>query len=527
MQDDPGLPDGFEDCTEQLIGSPDAPALDRDNRPNIDVAAGRLPEITRAAIDALKAAGAGIYDRGGQLVRPVRIVEPEAADGVSRPVGALVLRPVEPDWLRLRLAEAACWRRYDGRAKDWRPTDPPVDVARTILAAPDEGSWPYLRAIARHPVLLQNGRRLERCGYDAASGLLIDAPGDWPPLPGRPTRDGAVEARQRIEALLRFYPFVSDADRAVALSLLLTAVARPVLPAVPAHAVDAPAPGTGKSLLIDAAAIVVTGAKAAVMDFGKDATEADKRLDGMLLAGDALIAIDNIEAPVEGATLCQTLTQTTRRVRPLGASTMTTVPCVALITMNGNNLTLRGDIVRRVLVCRLDAACERPEMRAIPQDLLAEVHTGRGDIVRDLQTIMAAHIRAGRPDQALSPLGSFREWDAMVRAALVWCGSADPVAVMERTRNDDPSRQALHAVLSTWHGELGSEPMTAADIVSRAEGNTDLHTVLAMVATRRGKLDTAALGLWLRKHRDARSGAYTLRRGESARGGVATWLVLS
>jgi putative DNA primase/helicase len=509
-----------------------APAPD-DQRPAIDIIPGQLAKRTAEAIRVLRDARTDIYDRGGQLVRPVRVAEPEMLDGVRRPVGALVLRPVEPEWLRLRLAEVAAWRKWDARTETLRPADPPADVARTIVAAPDEGGWPYLRAIVRHPVLLPDGRRIQRQGYDAATGLLVDATGDWPSLPDKPTRDHAVEARARIEYLLRYYPWVSPVDRAVALSLILTALARAVVPAAPGHGTDAPTPGSGKSLLIDAAAILSTGAPAAVMDYGRDQDEAAKRLDGMLLAGDAVISVDNIEVAIGGAALCQTLSQPTRRVRPLGASTMVTVPCGALIALTGNNLTLLGDIVRRVLVCRLDAGCERPELREIPQDLLADVREQRGELVRDAQIIMAAYIAAGRPRQTLPPLGGYREWNTMVRAPLVWCGAADPVAAMERTRAEDPSQQATRAVLEVWHDAIGSEPITVASLIASAEaraqnGARDLWDALAMVAMRGTQLDGGKLGYWLRSHRDCRCGARTMRRAAGTdHSSAARWQVLS
>jgi putative DNA primase/helicase len=521
-----------EDFTEALKRRKAEDGTPADGRPAIDVVPGRLAERTAAAIRALHDARAEIYDRGGQLVRPVRVAQAESLDGVKRPVGAIVLRPVEPEWLRLRLAEVARWRKWDTRTETLRPTDPPPDVARTIVAAPDEGRWPYLRAIARHPALLPDGRRITDSGYDANTGLLIDAPGQWPPLPDRPTRDHAVEARARLEHLLRFYPWVSDVDRAVALSLILTALARATLPAAPGHGTDAPAPGTGKSLLIDAAAILSTGAPAAVMDYGRDQDEAAKRLDGMLLAADAVISIDNIEVAIGGATLCQTLSQPTRRLRPLGASAMVTVPCGALIAMTGNNLTLLGDIVRRVLVCRLDAGCERPELREIPQDLLADVCEQRGELVRDAQTIMAAYIAAGCPKQHLPPLGGYREWSAMVRAPLVWCGAADPVAAMERTRANDPSQQEVRAVLNAWHNAIGSDAISVASLITSAEaralnGDTELRDAIAMVALRGTQIEAAKLGYWLRRHRDCQCGALTMRRtDEVGHSGGAKWRVI-
>jgi putative DNA primase/helicase len=51
----------------------------------------------------------------------------------------------------------------------------------------------------------------------------------------------------------------------VALSLLLTGVCRKTLDFAPLHAITAPAAGTGKSLLIDLASILLTGQPAPVI----------------------------------------------------------------------------------------------------------------------------------------------------------------------------------------------------------------------------------------------------------------------
>jgi putative DNA primase/helicase len=393
--------------------------------PEIDVVGGNFAKNVHGAIVALQQSKIPIYDRGGQLVRPVEQagVTGTSGDGVRRPLGSMIVAPVCPDWIRMQLAEVAAWRKIDGRIERWKPTDPPADIARTIVAAPDEGRWPYLRAIVRHPVLLPSGRRITAQGYDVETGLLIDAPGAWPPLPDNPTREDAQTGLEALQHLLRFFPWSSDADCAVAMSLILTGLASPILNAVPGHAVDAPAAGTGKTILVNAAAIVVTGAEAATLDYGQDPEEAAKRLDSTLLAGDAMLCLDNIEGPLEGVALCQTITQTVRRLRLLGSNAMVTVPCNTFITATGNNLCLRGDIVRRMLLCRLDAGLERPEEREIPQDLLAEVRKSRGQIVRCAQTIMLAYIRAGRPKLGLAPIGSFGEWSDLVRASCLGrCG---------------------------------------------------------------------------------------------------------
>ncbi|MDZ7752886.1 MAG: hypothetical protein U5S82_14805 [Gammaproteobacteria bacterium] len=104
--------------------------------------------------------------------------------------------------------------------------------------------------------------------------------------PASADRAAAVQAVATLADLIRHFPFGGDADRAVALSLLVTAIARQTLPTAPMHAIDAPEPGTGKSLLVDVAALLATGQRAPVLDYGRDEAEAAKRLDGALLAGD-------------------------------------------------------------------------------------------------------------------------------------------------------------------------------------------------------------------------------------------------
>jgi hypothetical protein len=519
---------------EQMIAGARAKGFHRaqaQGRPEIDVVGGNFALNVRQSIAALQHAAVAIYDRGGMLVRPV---EQATAyhPGIRRAAGSIILAPVTADWARVTLAEVAAWRRFDLRTEKWKPTDPPPDVPRTIVNAPDLGCWPYPRAIVRHPVLLPSGRRITAQGYDRETGLLIDAPGAWPPLPDRPTRDDAQAAVETLQHLLRYFPWASDADCAVALSLVLTALMSPILDAVPGHAVDAPTYGTGKSTLVDAVSIVAYGTPAAVLDYGQDPDEATKRLDSALLAGDPMLHIDNVDAPLEGAGLCQTITQTARRLRLLGSNSMVTVPCNILITATGNNLTLRGDIVRRMLVCRLDAQCERPEEREIPQDLLAEVTEQRGELVCCAQTVMAAYACAGRPSPGLTPIGSFEAWSRLVRAPLVWAGAADPVTTISRARNDDPSVQARVAVLTACHDACGASPFTVASLISLAEARAEnaaaeLKEALSLIALRGGKLDGNRLGNWLRRNRDCRVARLTLRHaGEVGATGGAKWMVL-
>lgn len=498
--------------------------------PTIQLRAGTLAETAVAAVDALRVADVPIYRRGSKLYR-VLVTKDDFDDGaIKRPAGSLTLQPMADStrWLHLRLGTVAQWTRWDARKQEAVPTDPKLELARSIAETPDVPGatpWPALRGVAAHPVVTPRGRLVSTPGYDPGTGLYLHLAGEWS-VPESPTREDAIAACATLQHLLRNFPFVDETDRSVALSLLLTALARPVLPHAPLHGIDAPTPGTGKSLLVDAAGIIATGRKAPVADYGNDDTEFSKRLDGMLLAGDQLIAIDNVERDLYGSALCQTLSQETRRVRPLGSSAMVDVPCGALLVATGNNLTIRADMVRRCIVARLDAKVERPEARQIKQDLLAEVRKRRHELVSCILIVLRAHAIAGRPPADVETVGStFGEWERWVRFALIWAGEADPAATQARLRDADPAKQETLAVFAAWRKAFGDEGASVATAMKRAEapGGEVLRDALAAVATRKGKTSPRALGKWLARHKDSVAGGMTLR-GEK-RANVMHWQI--
>ena len=152
-------------------------------------------------------------------------------------------------------------------------------------------------------------------GYDRATGLLYDPQGvEFPRIADRPTRDEARAAMALLDDLISTFPFVSKIDRSVALSAILTALVRRSLPTAPMHAYTAPVAGSGKSMLVDIASIVATGHEAPVLGPGQDEGELEKRLGAVLLAGDAIVTLDNCERPLGGELLCKMLSQT--RVKP-------------------------------------------------------------------------------------------------------------------------------------------------------------------------------------------------------------------
>jgi hypothetical protein len=102
---------------------------------------------------------------------------------------------------------------------------------------------------------------------------------------------------------------------------------------------------------------------------------------------------------------------------------------------------------------RLLSAEEHPEDRRgfRHPDLLAWVRRERGRLVAAGLTLLAAYIRAGRPDQGLTPWGSFEGWSGLVRSALVWAGLPDPRKACEEFANQaDTAVAALAGMLEAW-----------------------------------------------------------------------------
>lgn len=124
---------------------------------------------------------------------------------------------------------------------------------------------------------------LHRHGYRPVpvAGAHLDLKGAgtrFPSIPRDPDRGTALRALGYLKDLISTFPFVTAADRAVALSGILTALIRRSLPTAPLHAFNAPTAGSGKSLLVDIASSISTARPAPVIAQGKSEEEMEKRL---------------------------------------------------------------------------------------------------------------------------------------------------------------------------------------------------------------------------------------------------------
>lgn len=497
--------DGDGDGGDHDGGGPGGGAPRRD-RPAVNIVNGWRSQAIDEAEKHLVKIDHDLFQRDRMIVR----IAAEMVDvGGGRQASVLRIVPVQPQHMRERFTRAVDLRRYDKRQGKWLSCDCPVDFAEAYLERFGWWRTPRLRAVTTAPALRPDGTILDRPGYDKRSQIYYDPRGvAFPPVPRAPTRDDALAALDLLRStLLPTFDFADDASRSVALSAMFTALLRHAMSAAPLHAFSAPVPGSGKSKLVNFAAILRTGHQAPVTALGERDEETEKRLGAALIGGDAIIALDNIDRPLGGQLIDQLVTEPIVSARVLGKSLNLQVPNVYCLFATGNNLKLLGDMVRRALMCRLDPHCERPELREFetPDPVLIAA-AQRPALVIAILTIARAFLLAGCPND-YPPLGSFAEWSRWVRDPLVWLGEADPVATIERVRHEDPRLNTLRAVLQQWHTILGEQEVSARQAAERAMQMEELRNVrahpefhealLAVAGDRRGGISSQRLGIWL------------------------------
>jgi hypothetical protein len=500
----------------------------------IKIRAGKLSSIVERAEKETLFAGAEYYERVGALVRPVHQDRARCADGVSIPAGALVLTPVTLPWLNVQFSRAATWLKYSRDDGDWKPADPPTKYAETLMHLAGEWRAPVLAGIVECPTLRRDGSLLTASGYDKQSGLYLNYSGGPVIVPDAPTRADALAALAILkEPFSEFQFYEGDIDLSVVLAGLLTAVARRSLRTAPLFAIDAPVMGSGKGLIVNTIATIATGRAAPAISQGKDEAEDEKRLGALLMQGVPLLNIDNIERDLAGDLLCSALTETSIAVRILGKSEVPYMPSDVAMFATGNNLRARGDMVRRMLVCRIDPACERPDGRIFTRNLSEWVPANRARLLSAALTLLRAYIVAGKPAQDIGPYGSFEEWSGLVRSCLVWAGMPDPCLTRARLEADDEVSSSLRDILGLWHAHLGTGGHTAAEVATQASmpGREDLHAALLEVAVSKRdpeKVDALRLGHWLKRNKGRVSSGVRLEKaGEDTHSKTTYWRVLS
>jgi hypothetical protein len=438
--------------------------------------------------------------------------------------------------MRLRLANAAAFQKFDGRKNQWVVVDPPQPLAQSVLASIGDWTLPLLEAIAEAPIMRADGSLHDAAGYDPKTRLYYEGSAPSLDVPANPTWEDARAAADILLEPFAEFPFVNpDQDKSVVLAYLVTLAQRPQLTLAPLFGISATSPGTGKGLLAEVCNLIVRGRDAALMPptSGQGADEETrKRITALLLQGVSSVTLDNWSTALGGDALNVLLTSASWSDRVLAKSQAVTLPARVTWAATGNNLIVRGDMVRRTLLLTLDAGIERPEQRSfkvanLPQYVLSR----RSELLSALFTILRAYRVAGEPGRTGPTLGRFEEWSRAVCAPIRWLGYPDPTQSQEELRSDDPETQRLNTLLESWESMIGDRQVTLQELISPttdtgAEELTDrekcqrrsrLQEALEDVAGGRGvAINTKTLSWYLRKNEGRVCGGRVLLRDKSS-----------
>lgn len=390
--------------------------LPPDARPEIRLG----PDIHRMTSQAIAALSEDEWtmQRAGQLVH---------VTGGAVPT----IRPMTRSTLRERLSRCARWvqRVYRDGEEKFREVIPPDTVTGAVL---DRGTWRGIRpivGIVTTPTLRRDGSLLCSPGWDAATGYVYLPSARFPPIPEAPSQADAADALAQLALVFQDFPFATPAARLVPIAALCTILARPAIDgAVPAFLLDATTMASGKTLAATVVSEIALGRDAARATWPEEEEELEKIIGAYALRGASLIVFDNLTKPFCGGPLDRVLTaRDVIESRVLGRSDIPTLPWRAVVLATGNNLDVRGDTIRRVLVGRLEPGIEHPELRTDfhEPDLLGYVQRSRERLVAAALTMLRAYVVAGRPDMHVRSWGSFESWAHFIPSAIAFAGGVD------------------------------------------------------------------------------------------------------
>jgi hypothetical protein len=454
-------PEAFNQKFAEMVTAAELVDLsDRLPRPFIDADA-YLSNTTAAAWEALLAANhtspPRLYLYNGLLTR------------LERDDDAVVLREMTEPIMRNEITNITIWLKR----QQTEPADPTKHQIENILATENPG-LPHLRRVTRVPIFAPDGTLLNTPGFH--DGILYVPERDLVvrPVSAKPNSDELAEALKWIEEMLCEFPFVSDADRAHAIALLLLPFLREMIKGpTPIHGVEAPQPRSGKGLLFEN--LLAVGIGRSYAHYGPpnqvDA-ELKKEITAALRDGNLAIVFDNVKSIVQSPELASATTKPFWTGRILGISADLRVdPLMVIWVIAGNNLSFTSEIQGRTIRIKIDAKTDKPEDRTFSKNLdiwVRDEH--RGDLIWSVLTVIQYWISQGMPKPSVTLLGKFEEWTRVVGGVLETGGIPGFLSVRPSDNQSarDRNAAAWSELVTKWWEQYGGAEVKVSELFTIA-----------------------------------------------------------
>lgn len=495
---------------------------------------------------------AGMFNRGDGLVHTPREGEegyiplvrrsPETAPGRFDHDGPAQIRPVTADYLSARVQYSyLCYK--ESKKGDQTVRSPAMftrEAAKVAINAVD--MLPRLRrlvGVVHSPVLRPDGSVLSAPGYDPSTELLyLPEPGlVVDDVPESPTDDDVAHAVKVITEPIGEFPFNTDHDRANFIGAWMTPLLRTLTP--PPYkllTLEAHQPGSGKTLLANIIRHTHGGIFRSEMP--EDDAELQKQVTTILgFTTGASVVFDNVSGVLKSSTLAGLLTSARWDNRVLGGNTLKQCANDRLWIVTGNNLTIGGDLVRRVLRVVIDPGEPHPELRTgFTIDNPADWVLGhRAEILHAFLVLIRSWVVAGRPVGAAMGSDGYAKWLRTVGGILTHAGISgafhDPSTRLEIGQEDDEWRDFLTAVYDSF----GTDTWTVRELLDRLDdygvrpNGIPSHALpgdLESRAARNGPGSIAkSLGRWLMNCAGRWAGDLCVRVAGTDRSHVKRWRI--
>jgi hypothetical protein len=431
--------------------------------------------------------------------------------------------PVTEAWLANYVSRLCRCEKFDKRSGRFEPVDFPDRFIRNIMEASGR-ELPKLESVIGLPMMRPDGSILDNPGYSARDQVLFLSDDFFVVrVPATPTEDEIRAAAALLWRPVRDFAYDGPVSRGVKFAALLTVPVRAAIPTAPGYLYAAPMAGSGKSLLAKCDAALLTGRRGVASTPPTSDEDQRKALFSAVRSGLPYIFWDNFTLPIKGtASLCAFLTAPIFSDRVLGVSDMQSYKNASLFLMTGNNPTVEGDAARRILRCRIDAEVENPEARTFEIEPERYVIDHRLELWNAALTILRGFFSRGAPKQTQDTVGSFEDWDKMVRQCVIWLQRsglapvelADPYVSALENIKADPTRETVLSVMGAWRAVFGNTMKSPGEVIrALAVDGVDVMFDPKIDELRRvieeigmDRLTPHRFGAWLEKHTERRIG---------------------
>lgn len=396
--------------------------------------------------------------------------------------GELIVSPLGKDEACELLARVFDWLKLI--EKKLKKVFPNERVVRNFLATPNP-KLPIIHRIVSAPILSKDGSVKMEEGYDPLTKTYISTIGfKLKYVPETPTEAELSKAKSLLENdLFGDFPFIDQASLCHMIALTLLPFVRSIIVGpTPIHLIDAPSPGTGKSLAADCATSIFCGRPVPGMAEARDEDEIRKRITAGLMASNAFFLFDNISNSINSGALAAAITLGTWTDRVLGKSFNISLPIQCAWVFTGNNLTMSNEIARRSILIRMDSGHEKPWLRdhkEFKHQLPKWAFDNRSDLVWACLTIIKNWFAKGCPEPNVKALGSFEDWSRVIGGILEAAGIQGFLNNLNELYERSNEESAVWGLfLVRWLEEFGYQNVSTSELLQLVDDN-DIPLVIS------------------------------------------------